>query len=63
MDGFRALAFTEDDGVILQSRSGRNLAAEFPPEVRIALVCDNFSPHLTTRKCQRVGTWAAATPR
>ncbi len=27
---------------------------------RIAIVCDNFSPHLTTKKCQRVGTWAAA---
>jgi hypothetical protein len=28
--------------------------------VRIAIICDNFSPHLTTKKCQRVGTWAAA---
>ncbi|GAB2444598.1 hypothetical protein GCM10027187_06060 [Streptosporangium sandarakinum] len=32
----------------------------YPPTVRIAIVCDNFSPHLTTKKCQRVGTWAAA---
>ncbi|MER5320501.1 hypothetical protein [Streptosporangium roseum] len=23
-------------------------------------MCDNFSPHLSTERCQRVGTWAAA---
>jgi len=28
--------------------------------VRIAIICDNFSPHLTTRKDKRVGAWAAA---
>ena len=28
--------------------------------MRIAIVCDNFSPHLTTRKDKRVGQWAAA---
>jgi len=28
--------------------------------VRIAIVCDNFSPHLSTRKDKRVGQWAAA---
>ncbi|MFB6940375.1 IS630 family transposase [Streptomyces sp. NPDC056305] len=38
----------------------RYLRTLYPPEVRIAVVCDNFSPHLTTKKCQRVGTWAAA---
>jgi hypothetical protein len=38
----------------------RNLRSLYPPTVRIAIVCDNFSPHLTTKKCQRVGTWAAA---
>ncbi|MCX4507979.1 hypothetical protein OOK53_36580 [Streptomyces anulatus] len=27
--------------------------------MRIAIDSDNFSPHLTTKKCQRVGTWAA----
>jgi hypothetical protein len=32
----------------------------YPPPVRIAIVCDNFSPHLTTRKDKRVGQWAAA---
>ncbi|MEV8195335.1 IS630 family transposase [Rhodococcus pyridinivorans] len=38
----------------------RYLRALYPAEVRIAIVCDNFSPHLTTRKCQRVGLWAEA---
>ena len=28
--------------------------------MRIAIVCDNFSPHLTTRKDKCVGQWAAA---
>ena len=32
----------------------------YPPDVRIAIVCDNFAPHLTTRKDERVGQWAAA---
>jgi transposase len=31
-----------------------------PPEVRIAIVLDNFSPHLSTKKDRRVGQWAAA---
>jgi len=31
-----------------------------PPDVRIGIVLDNFSPHLSTRKDQRVGEWAAA---
>ncbi|MCX4428872.1 transposase [Streptomyces mirabilis] len=38
----------------------RYLRTLYPDKVRIAIICDNFSPHLTTRKCQRVGTWAAA---
>ncbi|KJY42738.1 transposase [Streptomyces sp. NRRL B-1568] len=38
----------------------RYLRTLYPREVRIAIVCDNFSPHLTTKRCQRVGTWAAA---
>ncbi|QIY99258.2 IS630 family transposase [Streptomyces sp. S1D4-11] len=38
----------------------RHLRTLYPDKVRIAIICDNFSPHLTTRKCQRVGTWAAA---
>ncbi|MDX3538948.1 hypothetical protein PV721_32350 [Streptomyces sp. MB09-01] len=28
--------------------------------MRIAIVCGKHSPHLTTKRCQRVGTWAAA---
>jgi transposase len=38
----------------------RYLRTRYPPSVRIAIVCDNFSPHLTTRKDKRVGQWAAA---
>jgi transposase len=38
----------------------RYLRTLYPREVRIAIVCDNFSPHLTTNKCQRIATWAAA---
>jgi transposase len=38
----------------------RYLRSLYPPEVRIAIVCDNFSPHLSTRRDARVGTWAAA---
>lgn len=37
----------------------RYLRSLYPPEVRIAIVLDNFSPHLSTRKDQRVGEWAA----
>ncbi|QKW54063.1 IS630 family transposase [Streptomyces buecherae] len=38
----------------------RYLRSLYPPSVRIAIVCDNFSPHLTTKRCQRVGDWADA---
>ena len=38
----------------------RYLRSLHPPEVRIAIVFDNFSPHLSTKKDQRVGEWAAA---
>jgi hypothetical protein len=31
-----------------------------PPQIRIAIVCDNFSPHLSARKDKRVEQWAAA---
>ena len=31
-----------------------------PPEIRIAIVLDSFSPHLTTKKDTRVGDWATA---
>jgi transposase len=38
----------------------RYLRSLYPPEVRLAIVCDNFSPHLSTRRDARVGTWATA---
>jgi hypothetical protein len=38
----------------------RYLRSLHPPEVRIAIVLDNFSPHLSTKKDPRVGEWAAA---
>ena len=38
----------------------RYLRSLYPPEVRIAIVMDNFSPHLSTAKDDRVGRWAAA---
>ena len=38
----------------------RYLRSLYPPATPIAIICDNFSPHLTTRKDRRVGTWATA---
>jgi hypothetical protein len=38
----------------------RYLRSLCPPEVRIAIICHNFSPHLTTKRDARVGTWATA---
>jgi transposase len=38
----------------------RYLRSLYPPEVRIAVICDNFSPHLTTARDSRVGDWAQA---
>lgn len=38
----------------------RYLRTLYPPEVRIAIVLDNFSPHLSTNQDQRVGEWAQA---
>ena len=35
------------------------LRSLYPPEVRLALVLDNFSPHPSTRRDQRVADWAA----
>jgi transposase len=37
----------------------RYLRSLYPSEVRIAIVLDNFSPHLSTKKDPRVGEWAA----
>jgi transposase len=38
----------------------RYLRSLHPTEVRIAIVLDNFSPHLSTKTDRRVGEWAAA---
>src|SRR5229473_1371156 len=38
----------------------RYLRTLYPASVRIAIICDNYSPHLSTRKDKRVGQWAAA---
>ena len=38
----------------------RYLRSLYPRQVRIAIICGNFSPHLSTRKDRRVGAWAAA---
>ena len=38
----------------------RYLRTLYPPNVRIAIVMDNFSPHLSTKKDDRVGVWAQA---
>ena len=36
----------------------RYLRSLYSPEVRIAIVMDNYSPHLSTKKDTRVGEWA-----
>ncbi len=38
----------------------RYLRSLHPPQVRIAIVLDNFSPHLSTKTDTRVGDWATA---
>jgi transposase len=38
----------------------RYLRSLYPPEIRIAIVLDNFSPHLSTKRDTRVGDWAEA---
>jgi transposase len=37
----------------------RYIRSLYPPDVRLAFVLDNFSPHLTTKTDSRVGDWAA----
>jgi transposase len=38
----------------------RYLRSLYPPQVRVAIVMDNFSPHLSTTRDSRVGDWAEA---
>ena len=40
--------------------SAATCVPSIPADMRIAIVCDNFSPHLSTRTDDRVGRWAAA---
>jgi transposase len=37
----------------------RYLRSLYPADVRNAIICDNFSPHLSTGRDDRVGRWAA----
>jgi transposase len=37
----------------------RYLRSLYPPTVRIAIILDNYSPHLSTKVDQRVGEWGA----
>lgn len=37
----------------------RYIRTLYPEGLRIAVVLDNFSPHLSTKQDQRVGEWAA----
>jgi hypothetical protein len=37
----------------------RYLRALYPPDVPIAIVCDNYSPHLSTLADTSIGDWAA----
>ncbi|MFD5749005.1 transposase [Streptomyces sp. NPDC127033] len=50
----------DDIGTLLRRLRDEVVLTQEQVAERIAIVCDNFSPHLTTKKCQRVGTWAAA---
>jgi transposase len=38
----------------------RYLRSLDPDQMRIGIICDNFSPHLSTRTDDRIGRWAAA---
>jgi len=38
----------------------RYLRTLYPARVRIAIICDNFSPRLSTKRCRRVAHWAEA---
>ena len=36
----------------------RYLRSLHPIGIRIAIICDNYSPHLTTKRCRRIADWA-----
>ncbi|MEV2274957.1 hypothetical protein AB0I72_05175 [Nocardiopsis sp. NPDC049922] len=57
------MSFTTTEPVERRTRSlefFRYLPGRHPPGARIAIVCDNSSSHLTTKKYQRLGARAAA---
>ena len=57
-EAVRAYQVAQDPGPVLEfCRYVRSL---YPSATRIAIVCDNFSPHLSTAKDTRVGTWTKA---
>jgi transposase len=51
--------FLVAEGVV-DDISHEGLRSLYTPGIRIAIICDNFSPHLTMAKDARVGAWAAA---
>ena len=48
------------DGIAAVLAFCRYLRSLHPAKVRIAIVLDNFSPHLSTQTDRRVGDWAEA---
>jgi transposase len=54
----RAHQAAQDPGRFLEFC--RYLRTLYPSSTRIAIICDNFSPHLTTKRDGRVGAWATA---
>ncbi|MGH3373944.1 MAG: hypothetical protein ACRDP6_04300 [Actinoallomurus sp.] len=59
MDEFGPLNLRPHPGRRWAERGGKHENPDREPRRR-RRVCDNFSPHLTTNKCQRVSEWAAA---
>ena len=47
-------------GCGLAAGGGRPVRSLYPPGVRLGLVLDNYSPHLSTSDDPRVGQWAQA---
>lgn len=42
----------------VKTRISRYLHTLHPEDVRLAVVCDNYSLHMTTKRCRRVADWA-----
>lgn len=54
----RVLLSAQGPRTAASSWSCRYLRSLHPAEKRIAIVCDNYLPHLTTKRCRRVAEWA-----